>query len=89
MSQSEADQKLDAIKSALFAGEKIRAIKLYREALGGGLAEAKTAVERLEAELRTTSPERFTAPPAKGGCTTILAVLVMVIFAAVIVSLVW
>jgi ribosomal protein L7/L12 len=34
------------------AGQKIEAIKLYRELTGVGLAEAKDAVERLEATYR-------------------------------------
>jgi ribosomal protein L7/L12 len=34
------------------AGQKINAIKRYRELYGVGLAEAKTAVEALEEQLR-------------------------------------
>jgi ribosomal protein L7/L12 len=54
------------IKDALFRGEKIQAIQLYREQTGVGLAEAKTAVESIEAELRDSSPENFSAPESKG-----------------------
>jgi ribosomal protein L7/L12 len=32
------------------AGRKIEAIKVYRQATGAGLAEAKAAVERIQAE---------------------------------------
>jgi hypothetical protein len=36
-----------AIYEAAVAGEKIKAIKLYREATGKGLLESKAAVERM------------------------------------------
>jgi hypothetical protein len=36
----------DAIREAVDAGRKIEAIKLYREATGAGLAEAKDAIDR-------------------------------------------
>lgn len=40
---------LDDIKAEIAAGNKITAIKLYREATGAGLAEAKEAVELIAA----------------------------------------
>jgi hypothetical protein len=64
---SPADHSLAPIADALFRGNKIEAIKLYRERHGGGLKEAKDAVEELEARLRETSPERFAAAP-RAGC---------------------
>ena len=65
------------IREALFSGRKIEAIKLYREATGQGLVEAKAAVEKLEAELRSSAPQRFrTVKP--GGCLGIALVLVVV-----------
>jgi len=39
----------EQLRDLLARGEKIEAIKLYREATGAGLAEAKQYVERLEA----------------------------------------
>jgi len=75
--------ELSRIRDALFRGHKIQAIKLYREGAGVGLAEAKTAVEGLEAELRAASPEKFTAPASGKGClgvaVTVCAVVVAVI----------
>ncbi len=62
------DPVRDQIAAALFRGAKIEAIKLHREATGSGLKEAKDAVEELEARLRATSPEKFSAAPAKSGC---------------------
>ena len=41
----------DAIYGALLTGNKIQAIKLYRELYGVGLKEAKFAVDEMEANL--------------------------------------
>lgn len=41
----------EAIREQLRSGNKIRAIKLYREQTGVGLKEAKDAVEWLEAHM--------------------------------------
>ena len=77
---------LSPVADLLFAGRKIEAIKLYREQVepGSGLAEAKAAVEKLEAGLRAQHPEKFTAPAQKAGCTGVLAVL-----ATLVVALAW
>lgn len=42
---------LDDVGAALSQGNKIEAIKLYREKTGVGLAEAKAAVDDLERKL--------------------------------------
>jgi ribosomal protein L7/L12 len=47
--------QLDLVRKALLAGNKIEAIKLYREQTGAGLAEAKTAVEAMEGGVREVS----------------------------------
>ncbi len=77
---------LSPVADLLFAGEKIAAIKLYREQVkpGAGLKESKKAVEQLEAGLRAQHPEKFSAPAQKSGCTAVLAVL-----AVLLVVLVW
>ena len=77
---------LSPVADLLFAGQKIGAIKLYREQVkpGAGLAEAKAAVEQLEAGLRAKHPEKFTSSAQKSGCTTVLALL-----AVLVVVLVW
>lgn len=62
------DETITALRSLLFSGRKIEAIKLYREVTGIGLKEAKDAVEELEAFLRKDAPEKFAAPPAGKGC---------------------
>ncbi len=58
------------VLQAIYAGEKIKAIKLYRKAHpGAGLAEAKNEIELSSAELYKVSPEKFTrAPQAASGC---------------------
>jgi hypothetical protein len=69
------EDKLVPIKQALFQGQKIEAIKLYREYTETGLAEAKSAVEELEAELRKSSPNLFSAKPAGKGCMGVVMVV--------------
>jgi Ribosomal protein L7/L12 C-terminal domain len=66
---------LDQISGALYAGKKIAAIKMYREATGAGLVEAKETVELIERALRESQPEKFTALPSNRGCLAIVIVL--------------
>jgi ribosomal protein L7/L12 len=63
---TEQQKQLDAM---LFAGQKISAIKLYREWTNVGLKEAKDAVEAREAMLRQQSPESFAK---KSGCASMI-----------------
>lgn len=74
MPEAIKDEDLASISESLFAGRKIKAIKKYRECTGMGLAEAKVAVERIEADLRTQTPSKFTVPTSKG-CGTTAALL--------------
>ena len=71
------DDTLAAIKQAIYSGRKIEAIKLYREATGSQLIDAKNAIDRLDAELRSTSPEQFTTK-SRAGCLTLVALFVVV-----------
>lgn len=61
MAQSLTEEQIAAVTDAIFAGQKIQAIKLYREAANTELVEAKQFVEKLEAELRVQYPDRFSA----------------------------
>ena len=79
------EDKLAPIKEAILSGQKITAIKLYREATGTDLAEAKDAAEKIEAELRAASPEKFKAAPAGKGCLGVV-VMVCVVFTVIGVS---
>ena len=76
-------EKVAAFEAAIHSGRKIEAIKIYRETTGAGLAEAKTAVEKIEAELRAASPEKFKAAPVGKGCTTVFALVAVAVAAAV------
>jgi ribosomal protein L7/L12 len=73
MSDANSEDQAQKLKDAIFAGQKIEAIKLYWEQNGLGLKESKEAVEKLEADLRRSSPDRFAASPAKG-CVSVIAV---------------
>ena len=64
------DDQLAAIRAEVFAGRKIQAIKLYREAAHTGLKEAKDVIEAFERELRHREPEQFTA--RKSGCAAMI-----------------
>lgn len=86
MNSPTPEPKIESIKRALFAGQKIEAIKIYREQTNAGLKEAKDAIEKLEAELRASSPEKFSAAPAKAGCVGALLVAVLLIL---VVSVAW
>jgi hypothetical protein len=68
MSLNEPQQA--AVDQAIYRGEKIEAIKLYRAAANTGLKEAKEAVEERESFLRSQDPSRFSV--AKTGCLGLL-----------------
>ncbi|MGV3756642.1 MAG: ribosomal protein L7/L12 [Verrucomicrobiota bacterium] len=72
------------IEEALFKGEKIEAIKLYRDGTNLGLKESKEAVEKIEAVLRQQSPEKFTAKAGKG-CLVMMVGLGGLLLAVVLV----
>lgn len=77
------DEQWTLIKEALYRGQKIEAIKIYRDQTHLGLKESKEAIEKLEAELRSASPEKFTA--RTGGCGGL--VLLAFVFAAIVLFL--
>jgi ribosomal protein L7/L12 len=72
-----SDDDVEKIQAAIFAGRKIEAIKLRRDATREGLKEAKDFIEALEAELRRTAPASFTAPAAKGCGSAVICVVVI------------
>jgi hypothetical protein len=75
------------LREALFAGRKIEAIKIYREAGGGGLKEAKEKVEALEIELRKTNPAAFRNSGTKTGCLGVLVISILLAASALFVIL--
>ncbi len=78
MNDSPSEHDLAPVAEALYRGRKIEAIKPYRESHGGGLKEAKDAVEGLEARLRELTPDKFTSP-ARAGCLGMLLLMVPLI----------
>lgn len=77
MAQSLTQEQIGAVTDAIFAGQKIEAMKLYREASGASLVEAKEFVEKLEAELRLQYPGRFAvAPPARSMMPIVIFVVI-------------
>jgi hypothetical protein len=78
------DDVRDAIMAHVFAGRKIDAIKVHRQATGQGLVESKRFIEALEARLREESPGRFEATvPAGCGAGVIAVMLLTAILAGV------
>ena len=72
---SEGDR--EQVETQIFAGRKIQAIKAYRAATGAGLKDAKEAVEALERELRSSTPEKFAAETSGSGCMSSLLLLLV------------
>jgi ribosomal protein L7/L12 len=82
------------VLSLLAAGRTIEAIKVYREATGVGLAEAKAAVEQLARQgtapgaAQAAGAGAWSTPvverPRRGSAGLILGVIVVVIAAAII-----
>jgi hypothetical protein len=91
MDQNPPSGELEAVREALRRGNKIGAIKLYREATGLGLKEAKDAVEAMESGGSPGSPAGSGAPLSredpfgrkKAGCLGLLAALALVLAAVV------
>ncbi len=52
-------EQLTHVSNAVYAGNKIEAIKLYRTATGKDLKDSKDAVEKLAAELEAGNPAMF------------------------------
>lgn len=73
------DDEIQAIQAAIFQGRKIEAIKIYRKAMVVDLKDAKDAVDQMEAELRASSPEKFSAKSGGKGCTGVLVLLCLVV----------
>jgi hypothetical protein len=71
------DALKEQIRSLLLQGNKIEAIKIYREATGLGLAESKYAVEVVETELRSTAQ---LPPKTKSGCFALFSLLLILLY---------
>ena len=69
---------MEQIKADLRAGNKIAAIKRLREAKPMGLAEAKSAIEKLQAELHAKDAANYPAPAASKGCLGALMIFLVI-----------
>jgi ribosomal protein L7/L12 len=76
------DDKVEAIRDALFCGNKILAIKHYREATGLGLAESKAFIDAVDSRLRQEQPDQFAAAAKKAGCFGVIAIAAVLTTAA-------
>jgi hypothetical protein len=52
-------EQLTTVGNAVYSGNKIEAIKLYRTATGKDLKDSKDAVEKLAGELEARNPAMF------------------------------
>jgi hypothetical protein len=64
------DEARHAVTKAIEEGRKIEAIKLYREATGSDLAEAKRQVEQMIAQLPSGAPKPI---GPSSGCLGVVA----------------
>jgi hypothetical protein len=76
------EQQRQAMNAEIFGGRKIEAIKLFREATGCQLVDAKKAVEDVEKDLRQREPTKFTHRAGKFGCMSAVAVVALLVSAA-------
>jgi hypothetical protein len=65
MNSSLREPDLQHIGQAILSGNKVEAIRRYRDLRPAGLAEAKRAVEEIEASMRAATPEAFAAGDAR------------------------
>ncbi|MBI5752045.1 MAG: ribosomal protein L7/L12 [Hydrogenophilales bacterium] len=59
MASEPTSEQLALIHNAIYAGNKIEAIKLYRTVTGKDLKDSKDAVDKLAAELEAGNPAMF------------------------------
>lgn len=85
MSSTPNSDQMNAINDAIFAGRKIEAIKLYREASGHDLKDSKEFVEKLAAQLYAQYPEKFPISPPQQTATAKRVIIVLAIVFAVII----
>ncbi len=78
MSDQLTDAQIEQIKGAVASGRKIEAIKVYREATGSGLKDAKDFIEALTPRLQDPDDEETGEPSGSGGkgCASVVVVCV-------------
>ncbi len=77
-----SDDQMQEVINHIYSGQKIAAVKSYRQLRGTSLKEAKEFVEQLTEELRSRTPEEFQKGSGAGGCLGV-GLLALAIFAAI------
>jgi ribosomal protein L7/L12 len=77
-------EQMEAIGSALASGRKIEAIKIYRDATGLGLKEAKEFIDALIPKLREQDPEKYTKLSQGSGCASVILLCMGVTTASIV-----
>jgi len=66
-------EQIEDIGNSLASGRKIEAIKIYREATGKGLKEAKEFIDALVPELLKQNPEKYAKlSQSTAGCASVI-----------------
>ena len=75
MSEQPTPEQTEQIVNSLATGRRIQAIKLYREATGKGLKDAKDFIDSLVPKLIEQDPEKYAALSRQGsGCASVLVI---------------
>jgi len=76
-----SDKQLNDITNAILARQKIQAIKLFVDATGYGLKEAKEEVEVLMAALAEEHPQILEKKSSPLGCVLVLFIIAAIFLA--------
>lgn len=80
-------EQLTTVSNAIYSGNKIEAIKLYRTATGKDLKDSKDAVEKLAVDLEARNPAMFARQRSQSGSLATLvfwgAIVAVIIYAVV------
>ena len=73
MAEQPTQEQIEQIGNALASGRKIEAIKIYRDATGEGLKDAKEFIDALIPKLIEQDPEKYAKLSAQGaGCASVI-----------------
>jgi ribosomal protein L7/L12 len=82
MAEQLSKEQVEAVANALASGRKIEAIKIYREATGLGLKEAKDFIDVLTPKLIEQDPEKYNALKSTQGVGCASIVIAVLCFGA-------
>lgn len=87
MAEELSPEQVAGIRDAIFAGNKIVAIKLYRAATGMDFQDSKEAIEKLTEKLEEQDPAMFARQQKQSGSLATLvfwgAIAALVVYFAV------